>query len=150
MGSGWLQLLTGVFRGSKGGGEPAQGNAIASGSGLRGDHYDMTLRRKAFEYLHKILGLAALLLAVVAISLGLMLADAPRWMAVVLTMWWCILLFLTLRWQRAGRCIDTYQAIWGPDAVHPGNGIPPIGIGISRYSRESWQGRTEDAMRRKQ
>ncbi|BFG79818.1 hypothetical protein PTKU46_78520 [Paraburkholderia terrae] len=147
--SGWLQVLSGVFRGSKGGGELARGYVDALGTGLRGDHYDMTHRRKAFECLHKLLGVAALLVAVVAISLGLILADAPRWMAVVLSTWWCLLLSLTIRWQCAGRCIDTYQAIWGPDAVHPGNGMPPIGFGVSRYSRESWRLRAEGATRRR-
>jgi hypothetical protein len=36
------------------------------------------------------------------------------------------------RWQRAGRCIDTYQAIWGPDPAHPGNRRPPVGWGVRR------------------
>ena len=36
--------------------------------------------------------------------------------------------------QRAGRCLDTYQAIWGPDPAHPGNKRKPIGWGVSRWS----------------
>ena len=32
--------------------------------------------------------------------------------------------------QRRGRAIDTYQAIWGPGAEHPGNQRKPIGWGI--------------------
>ncbi len=34
--------------------------------------------------------------------------------------------------QRAGRCIDTYQAIWGLDPSLPGNRRRPIGLGIVR------------------
>jgi hypothetical protein len=34
--------------------------------------------------------------------------------------------------QRAGRCIDTYQAIWGLDPDLPGNRRRPIGFGIVR------------------
>jgi hypothetical protein len=131
--SGWLQVIGGVWRGSKGGARPA----------LCGDHYDMTVRRRLFEYVHKIVGTAAVLLAVVAIGIGLALADAPRWMAIALTLWWIALAWLARYWQERGRCIDTYQAIWGPDLAHPGNRIPAIGWGIRRYSREGWLRRTE-------
>lgn len=140
--SGWFQILGGVFRGTKGGGNAAAERGSATGMDMRGDHYDMTGRRRAFEYVHKLLGWSALLVAVVVIAFGLVLADAPRWMAIILAVWWCLLISLGVRWQRAGRCIDTYQAIWGPDRVHPGNRIPPIGWGIRRYSRTSWQRRS--------
>ena len=63
---------------------------------------------------------------------GLLLADAPRWMPLALGLWWLSLLGLAWQWQKQGRCIDTYQAIWGPDARHPGNHLPPIGWGIRR------------------
>ena len=36
------------------------------------------------------------------------------------------------RLQRQGRCIDTYQAIWGPDPRHPGNRLKPVGWGVRR------------------
>jgi hypothetical protein len=121
--AGALQLLSAWLRGSKGGPtEPL----------LRGDHYDMTPHRRAFERLHKSLGWLAVLVAVVTIVLGLIAADAPRWMAGVLALWWLALAGLAARWQRQGRCIDTYQAIWGPDAQHPGNQRPPIGWGVRR------------------
>jgi len=49
--AGWAQIVGGLLRGSKGGpGDPQ----------LRGDHYDMTPRRLAFERAHKSLGCAAL------------------------------------------------------------------------------------------
>lgn len=120
---GWLQIAAGLNRGSKGG---------PTGDTLRGDHYDMTPHRIWFERLHKGLGWLSVLLAVAVTVLGLVTADAPRWMAVVLTLWWALLAGLAWRWQRQGRCVDTYQAIWGPDPIHPGNRLKPIGWGVRR------------------
>lgn len=119
----WLQVAAGQARGSKGG---------PTAAALRGDHYDMTPRRVRFERLHKGLGWAALGGAMVCIGLGLLAADAPRWMPLVLALWWALLGAAFVRWQRAGRCIDTYQAIWGPDPAHPGNRRPPVGWGVRR------------------
>lgn len=127
---GWTVCAMGLFqvgfaliRGTKGG--PTE-------TSMRGDHYDMTPWRNWFERVHKSVGWMALLLAIVTIALGLVLSDAPRWMAVVLSAWW-LLLIVAFAWlQSRGRCIDTYQAIWGPDPVHPGNRVAPIGWGIRR------------------
>lgn len=119
------QLIHGLMRGSKGGPTDAQ---------MRGDHYDMTPRRLAFERVHKSLGWLTLLAAWLATLLGLWAADAPRWMLVMITLWWSVLLAALLRWQRAGRCVDTYQAIWGLGADLPGMSIAPIGWGVRRYT----------------
>ena len=122
-GLGALQVLGAMARGSKGGPtEPA----------LRGDHYDMTPWRLNFERLHKSLGWLAVVVAVAVTALGLVLADAPRWMALTLAAWWLMLVLGFLQLQRAGRCIDTYQAIWGPSPHHPGNHLPPTGWGVRR------------------
>jgi hypothetical protein len=131
--SGWLQILVGVFRGSKGG---------PTDTSLRGDHYDMSPWRRWFERVHKGLGWAAVGLAIPTIVAGLQMSDAPRWMACVLVLWWTGLIAWFVRLQRTGRCIDTYQAIWGPDEGHPGNQRQPIGWGIRRYSAESWRDRS--------
>lgn len=120
---GWLQILGGLLRGSKGGPTALQ---------LRGDHYDMTPHRIWFERLHKLFGWACVLAAIGVIFAGLLLADAPRWMPLALGLWWLSLLGLAWQWQQQGRCIDTYQAIWGPDPGHPGNHLPPVGWGIRR------------------
>jgi hypothetical protein len=120
---GWLQIAVGLGRGSKGGPSDVR---------MRGDHYDMTSRRIAFERLHKGLGWLAVMAAVAVTGLGLLVADAPRWMALALTAWWSLLALLAVRWQRQGRCIDTYQAIWGPDPGHPGNSLEPVGWGVRR------------------
>ena len=119
----WLQIAGGFARGSKGG--PTDGQ-------MRGDHYDMTPWRLSFERVHKGLGWLALLASVAIIALGLVAADAPRWMALLLGLWWSALAVAFVRLQRQGRCIDTYQAIWGPDARHPGNQRQPIGWGVRR------------------
>ena len=120
---GWLQIASSWLRGSKGGpGEPD----------VHGDHYDMTAQRLAFERWHKGMGWLALLASVLVVGLGLVLADAPRWMPLTLAVWWLALGWAFLRLQRAGRCIDTYQAIWGPHPRHPGNSRPATGWGVQR------------------
>lgn len=130
--AGWAQVAGGLLRGSKGG--PADAR-------LRGDHYDMTRWRIGFERLHKSLGWLAIALAVMTIALGLVIVDAPRWMAAVLALWWCAFAAAFIRLQRQGRCIDTYQAIWGPSAVHPGNRRPLMGLGVRRYTAAAWRAR---------
>jgi hypothetical protein len=123
-----LQIFSSFVRGSKGGPTSAQ---------LRGDHFDMTTRRQWFERLHKSLGWGLLLIACLTLLMGLSLADAPRWMFLLLGLWWLGLITLASRWQRQGRCIDTYQAIWGADPGLPGLQRPPIGWGIRRMSARS-------------
>lgn len=144
--SGWLQVFGGIWRGSKGG-PAASGTGNSRGNPMRGDHYDMTARRYVFEYVHKVVGTAAIFLAVVVIGMGLKLADAPRWMVVVLAIWWLALISAALHLQRKGNCIDTYQAIWGPDPIHPGNRMRVVGWGVRRYSRESWEQRSDGTAR---
>lgn len=132
---GWMQLLGGYLRGSKGGPVKMHDGSFDIKHIERGDHYDMTRRRLVFEWLHKLGGYGALLLSVVVTALGLQRADAPLWMWLVIALWWVIMLIAALRLQKAGRCIDTYQAIWGPDPQHPGNTRGVIGWGISRYTK---------------
>lgn len=121
------QFLSGWLRGSKGG-----PTAPASDGSLRGDHFDMSLRRQIFEYLHKSIGYIALLLACIATLSGLWLANAAVWMWLSIVFWWLVLLAtaIVLQWQ--GACIDTYQAIWGPDPSLPGNQRRPIGLGVTQ------------------
>lgn len=121
-----LQVFGGLLRGSKGG--PTD---RAMDGSLGGDHYDMTPRRIAFEYVHKTVGYMTVVLSVVAISTGLWQANAPRWMAIGILMWWAVLLFVAIYLQRRGMCVDTYQALWGPDKTHPGNQREnSIGLGV--------------------
>jgi hypothetical protein len=122
---GWIQIGGSFVRGSKGGPTDLQ---------LRGDHYDMTERRRAFERAHKTLGWLGVVAAAGVIAMGLVLADAPRWIALVLAGWWALLITLFVALHRQGRCIDTYVAIWGPDPAHPGHHVPPTGWGVRRPS----------------
>lgn len=124
-----VQILGAWMRGSKGGPTDVQ---------MRGDHYDMTPHRRWFEGIHKTCGWLAVVLAVVAVGLGLWAADAPRWMFLTLAVWWSGLLVVGALLEKAGRCVDTYQAIWGPDPVHPGNRRYPAGWGASgaNFDRE--------------
>jgi hypothetical protein len=105
---GLLQIIGAQLRGTKGG--PTD---VAKGLPLAGDHYSMTRRRRIFEYLHKRMGYAALALTVLTTALGLALADAPRWMALVILLWWLLLISVFVVLQKRGRAIDTYAAIWG-------------------------------------
>lgn len=120
---GLVQILSAWLRGTKGGPTDLQ---------LRGDHYDMTRHRLWFEALHKSGGWLAVILAIVSVALGLMAADAPRWMPLALTLWWLGLIVVSIYLERTGHCIDTYQAIWGPDAKHPGNQRSINGWGMRR------------------
>ncbi|MEM7710600.1 MAG: cytochrome b561 domain-containing protein, partial [Pseudomonadota bacterium] len=111
---GIMQAATGAFRGTKGGPTDRK-------RGLRGDHYDMTPRRLAFEAMHKASGYAALVLSMGAVLSGLWQSNGPVWMWIVLTLWWVFVGVLFVLFQRRGMVIDTYVAIWGPDPSHPGN-----------------------------
>ena len=137
---GWsLVLLTGVqvlggwFRGSKGG--PTAPRLAEDGTvlDLYGDHYEMSTRRVLFEWVHKFVGLLALIMAIGNIMLGLYLADAPRWMLLSMITWWGVLCWVVIYLQCNGRCLDTYQAIWGTDTALPGARVKPIGWGIRRH-----------------
>lgn len=124
---GVTQIVGGILRGTKGG-----PTAPAPDGTLRGDHFDMTPRRLAFEYIHKCAGYAALILSVTAILTGLWQANAPNWMWLSLCIWWASLLATAIVMQNRGMAVDTYQAIWGPDPALPGNKRKPIGLGVSR------------------
>lgn len=120
-----LQILGGALRGSKGG---------PTDSSMRGDHFDMTPRRLAFEYAHKALGYVAWVLSMVAIFSGLWQANAPNWMWLSLGLWSLALVGVFTWLQRRGRAVDTYQAIWGDDPTLPGNKRRPIGLGVRTLS----------------
>ena len=122
-----LQFASGWLRGSKGGPtDPAPDGSF------RGDHYDMSVRRRIFEYYHKFFGYLAVLAAWLASLHGLWLTNAPRWIWLMLGSWWIALLIMGILLQRRGRCVDTYQAIWGDRPELPGNRRQPIGFGICR------------------
>ena len=126
---GALQILLGVFRGTKGG--PTDPRKDGS---WHGDHYDMTPYRLHFELFHRSMGYLALILAGLTILCGLWTANAPRWMWIGIVGWWIFLFGFSIILQRKGYAVDTYQAIWGPSAKHPGNLRPASGWGTRRPS----------------
>ena len=130
LGAAAVQIISGLLRGSKGG--PGQ-------SAMAGDHYDMTPWRLAFERLHKSLGWLVIVAALGVSTLGLIVADAPRWMPLCLIAWWCILVCAGVWLQQRGLCVDTYQAIWGTDAQMPGLQRAPIGWGVRRIEQHPWR-----------
>lgn len=134
-----LQILSGWMRGSKGG-----PTAPDREGGWRGDHYDMTRRRVMFEYWHKTAGYAALMLALAATVSGMWAANAPRWMWLGLAALWTLHVGVFIALQRAGRSVDTYQAIWGVSRRHPGNLRRPIGFGIVRHEDPDQSARTDE------
>ncbi|ASJ73534.1 cytochrome b561 domain-containing protein [Granulosicoccus antarcticus] len=129
MSLGTLQILSGLFRGTKGGATAPQ-----SDGSLRGDHYDMTRRRLVFELVHKSVGYTTIGLIVVALLSGLWEANAPHWMWLCIGGWLSLLIVVAVFLQRRGYAYDTYQAIWGPDLEHPGNNMPKQGFGVVRPS----------------
>ncbi len=122
-----VQVILGYLRGSKGG----PGDPQPDGS-LNGDHYSMTKRRRTFESVHKTVGYTTLLLALSTIMAGLWLVNSPRWMWLIVALWWGCLAIAFVVLQRRGMAIDTYQAIWGPDSEHPGNKLPTVSWGMNR------------------
>lgn len=111
------QMALGWLRGSKGGPTDAT---------MRGDHYDMTERRRVFEALHRVGGWIAMLFGWAAVITGLALVAAPAWayLAVLLAM--ALVVGAFGRMQARGR-IPTYNAIWGhdPPGRHTTAVIPP-------------------------
>ena len=115
-----LQIVSTWFRGNKGG--PTEAGADPRRpSTWRGDHYDMTPRRRAFESWHKRCGWSSIVAAPAVLALGLSLYGWPRalcGLALALVLLQAAAIALLMRTSRR---IGTYQAIWGPDPVHPGN-----------------------------
>ena len=109
----WLQMASPLMRGSKGG--PTQPAARPDDrSTWRGDHYDMTLRRRLFEGWHKPVGWGLVILAQVTILLGATLADAPDAVLVGIGVMEGALVLAILDSHLRGRWVDTHVALWGP------------------------------------
>lgn len=106
----WLQVVSTWLRGSKGGPRDAHADP-ADPSTWRGDHYDMTPRRRLFEAWHKHVGYAVLLAAWDTILLGLDRLALPLWWGIAPMLAFAALFVLLERlgWRR-----DTWQAIFGP------------------------------------
>jgi hypothetical protein len=128
-----FQVANALLRGTHGGPVDPFTRAKRPPEQWAGDHYCMTRRRIVFEYTHKLAGYVVLPAALTAIVSGLAMVHAPRWMWLGLVVICVVLVFVFVWLQRKGRCLDTYQAIWGTDPALPGNRrTRPIGWGIRR------------------
>lgn len=117
---GIWQLCWGIGRGTKGG-PTGKGADPDKPETWRGDHYDMTWRRRLFECIHKASGYLALVLTLPTVISG-MFEFRAGWFWILGYFGWVLLLVLMFRaYSLRGARIDTYQAIWGIDDHHPGN-----------------------------
>lgn len=101
-----------------------------------GDHFNMTRRRVVFEHTHKYGSYGIVILSLFALFSGLQHADAPRWMWIALVLWFVAVFIAGAILQAKGKCLDTYQAIWGPSGDLPGSHRSPVGIGIRQVKSE--------------
>jgi hypothetical protein len=129
---GWFQIVGSLCRGTHGGPMDSFTRQPRPPEEWPGDHFSMTKRRVFFEYSHKLVGYVLVPLSSWTIYSGLDAVDAPRWMYIAIGLWALACLGVCVHLQRAGKCIDTYQAIWGLDTTLPGYRRQPIGLGIRR------------------
>lgn len=108
----WLQILSGWLRGSRGG-PTGTGADPRDPATWRGDHYDMTRRRRIFERWHKPVGWATLLLADVTVLLGTALVGAPAWLVAAIGGLQAAAVLGVVDGVLRGRWVDTHAALWG-------------------------------------
>jgi hypothetical protein len=101
---GWCQVLSAWMRGSKGGPTDTQ---------MRGDHFDMTPRRRAFEVFHKSLGWMAVLGALATAVTGIELGGLSGYWHMALVIVTIGHLLAARHFHTQNRHVPTYVAIWG-------------------------------------
>jgi hypothetical protein len=139
--AGWIVFALGTFqiagsllRGTHGGPMDPFTRKPRPPEQWPGDQFSFTQRRIVFEYSHKIIGYILVPLSVWAVADGLEVANAPPWVWLVIGAWTIACVGVFVRLQSKGKCVDTYQAIWGLDETLPGNQRKPIGWGIRRLN----------------
>lgn len=108
-----VQLLSPFFRGTKGGPTDHRADPYDPAT-WRGDHFDMTVRRRVFEFLHKKMGYIAMAVAACAAWTGIELAGLEDWWKAGIVASALLFAGLFLWFTFKGRRVDTWQAIWGP------------------------------------
>jgi hypothetical protein len=116
---GCLQVVSAWLRGKHGGRYyfKADPNDPAT---WRGDHYDMTPRRRRFEAYHKTAGYFAACFALGAVASGLMQFPIPA-LAILIPVWILAILILCVVLEYKGLRHDGYRAAFGNDPDHPYN-----------------------------
>ncbi len=116
---GCLQVVSGWLRG-KHGGRNYYTAVPDDPSTWRGDHYDMTPRRRKFEAYHKTAGYFAGFFAVGAAASGLMQYRMPALLGVILIVA-LIIFVLCVVLEYKGFRYDGYRAAHGYNPEHPYN-----------------------------
>jgi hypothetical protein len=116
---GCLQIVSAWLRGRHGGRYyfTADPNDPAT---WRGDHYDMTPRRRRFEAYHKTAGYFAGFFALAAAASGLMQFPMPT-LATLIPAWILLVLTVCVVLEYKGLRYDGYRAAFGNDPDHPHN-----------------------------
>ncbi|RUV63624.1 MAG: hypothetical protein EOS23_03575 [Mesorhizobium sp.] len=115
---GVLQIVSARWRGSHGGRDPVQGTSDPVFT--RGDHYDMSPRRRWFEAYHKTVGYFAMVSAIGAVATGLSqywITSIAITLGLVVVFWVVIAVVL----EAIGFRHDTYLSNFGTGAHHPFN-----------------------------
>lgn len=116
---GCLQILSAWLRGKHGGRYYFTADPKDPAT-WRGDHYDMTPRRRKFEAYHKTAGYFAGFCAVGAVASGLMQFRMP-WLAGAVLIAVLLILVACVVFEYKGLRYDGYRAAFGNDADHPYN-----------------------------
>ncbi len=116
---GALQIVAAWNRGLSGGKHHGHSDPNLP-STWRGDHFDMTSRRRWFEAYHKTVGHFTMALALATVISGMMEHWAPLVASVVLVAF-CAILGAAVVLERLGLRQDTYRAVYGNDPDHPYN-----------------------------
>ncbi len=116
---GALQIVSAWQRGSHGGRNHINSDPDDPAT-WRGDHYDMTTRRRWFEAYHKTGGYFAILLALGAVATGLMQFWMPV-IAVVLVFILAGAFVLIIVMEGYGYRQDTYRSVYGNHPDNPFN-----------------------------
>jgi hypothetical protein len=116
---GCLQVVSGWVRGKHGGKNyyTADPNDPST---WRGDHYDMTPRRRKFEAYHKTAGYFVYFFAVGAVATGLMQYPMPELAGFVIAIAF-VALVLCIVMEYKGLRYDGYRAAHGYNPEHPFN-----------------------------
>ncbi len=116
---GCLQAISGMLRGSHGG-KYHKNADLDDPSTWRGDHFDMTPRRRKFEAYHKTAGYFAGFFAVGAVASGLMQFPMPVLTGFVLVLG-LVIIIVCIVLEYKGLRYDGYRAAHGNNPDHPYN-----------------------------
>lgn len=116
---GGLQIVSAWCRGTHGGKHDAASDADDPAT-WRGDHFDMTPRRRWFDAYHKTFGYFAIVLALGAVASGLQQYWIPL-LAVVVVGVLVVLSVLCVYLEGKGYRQDTYRSVYGNHPDNPYN-----------------------------